>query len=148
MYRCIFSLSFSLLSFSLTFFSLSLARSLSLVLSLYFSLLVVSRCVSASLCHLVSLCITQARARVLFLSDLFCLSFSLVFPLLLSRSLFLFFLYTHIYIPKLGSLHATPLVWFHLSQLFGKHLSHPLFALLDTCCCHDSELTHLPESLC
>ena len=60
---------------------------------------------------MVSLRVTHARALVFFLSNLFCLDFSLAFSLLLSRSLFLFLLYRHMYIPKLESLHATPLVW-------------------------------------
>ena len=146
----VYSHSLSLVSLSLSPFSLSrsLALSLSFCLSISFFSRVVSRCVSAGPCHLVSLCVTHAHALVLFFSNLFCLSFSLAFSLLLSHSLFLFFLYTNMYIPKLGSLHATPLVWLHLRQLFGKHFSHQLFALLDTCCCHDSELALLPESLC
>ena len=92
MYIRIFSLPFSRLSFSLTFLSLSLARSLSLVLSLksLFSP-VVSCCVSAGLCHLVFSCVMHARALVLFLSNTFCLSLSMAFSLLLSRCLFLFF---------------------------------------------------------
>jgi len=144
----ILALFLSSLFLSHLFLSRSLALSLSLSLSISLFSPVVSRCVSAGLCHLVSLCVTHARALVLFLSNIFCLSFTLAFSLLLSRSLFLFFLYTHMYIPKLGSLHATPLVWLHLRQLFGKQLSHPIFALLDTCCCHHSKLALLPESLC
>ena len=124
MYICIFSLSFSRLSFSLTFsLFLSLALSLSFCLSISLFSSVVSRCVSAGLCQLVSLYVMHACALVLFLSNLFCLSFSLAFFLLFFPSLFLFFLYTPVYIPKLGSLHETPLVWLHLKQLFGKRLT-------------------------
>jgi len=145
-------LQMELVSLSLSPFSLSLLLALSLTfclsIFLFSPVATVFRCVSAGLCHLVSLCVTHACALVLFLSNLFCLSFPLAFSLLLSRSLFLFFLYTHMYIPKLASLHPTPLVWLYLRQLFGEHFSHPLFALFDTCCCHHSELAFLPESLC
>ena len=123
-------LQMELVSLSLSPFSLSLLLALSLTfclsIFLFSPVATVFRCVSAGLCHLVSLCVTHACALVLFL----------------------FFLYTHMYIPKLASLHPTPLVWLYLRQLFGEHFSHPLFALFDTCCCHHSELAFLPESLC
>ena len=84
MYIGILSLSFSRLSFSFTFSSLSVARSLSHVLSLYLSLL--SHCFSLCLCRSLSLdifmCHAHARARYLpfkpFLSFFLFLSCSLL----------------------------------------------------------------------
>ena len=91
-----FSRSFSRLSFSLTFLSLSHARSLSLVLSLSFSLL--SRCPSLYLCEFMSLgismCHARVRARSFTLTPF--LSFSLSPFLSLSLALFSSFFAIHI----------------------------------------------------
>ena len=94
MYIIAFFRSSLFLSHLLLSLSRSLARSLLFCLSISLFCPVDSRCVSAGLCHFVSLYVTHARTLVLFLSTLFCLSFSLAFSLLLSRSLFLFFLWS------------------------------------------------------
>ena len=147
-HKYVYSCSFSLVSLSLSPFSLSVSRALFLSFCPSLSLFspVVPRCIFVDLCYLVSLCVTHARELVLSRSLFFWLSISLSFSLSLSCSLFLFFLYTYMYIPKLGSLHAALFVWLWLTKLFEKASQPPSFALLHTCCCHHSELVFLPDS--
>ena len=110
MYVCIFSLSFSRLSFSLTFLSLSCACSLSLVLSLSFSLL--SRCPSLYLCRSMSLgifmCHARTCARFFTLTPFLSFSLSLLFSLSLSHSLSLFPLYIYVH-TKAGKFARNPI---------------------------------------
>ena len=147
----IYILAFFLSSLSHTHLIPALSRSLSLSRSVFLFLsslplsLIVSRFVFSPWYLYLS------RTRMRFPSCCHSFSVRIFLSLSLSFVIFLFLLYTFMYITKPGSLYATSLVWLLCRQLFGKHLSHPLFALLDICCCQQltqcEALVHPCDSL-